>query len=300
MKVTILGNNSALPGFGRHPTAQTVSVHGQLFLIDCGEGTQIQMQRYNIKWSKINHIFISHLHGDHYFGLPGLLNSMSLNGRVAPLHLYAPAELKPILDAIMNVADSVLAYPFFFHPLPEGQDVLVDTTAFTVTCFPVIHRIKCHGFHIETKTRGRKVLPEKCREHEIPVSFYPKLKQGENYISTDGTVVENTEVTEDGPLPRRYAFCADTIYTESFLPIIRNCDAIYHESTYLGADAEKAGARFHSTAEQAALIAKKAKVGSLLLGHFSSKYKDLEPFYTEASAIFPNVIVTEEGTTYDI
>ncbi len=143
-------------------------------------------------------------------------------------------------------------------------------------------------------------MPEKCREHEIPVSFYPKLKQGENYISTDGTVVENTEVTEDGPLPRRYAFCADTIYTESFLPIIRNCDAIYHESTYLGADAEKAGARFHSTAEQAALIAKKAKVGSLLLGHFSSKYKDLEPFYTEASAIFPNVIVTEEGTTYDI
>ncbi len=133
MKVTILGNNSALPGFGRHPTAQTVSVHGQLFLIDCGEGTQIQMQRYNIKWSKINHIFISHLHGDHYFGLPGLLNSMSLNGRVAPLHLYAPAELKPILDAIMNVADSVLAYPFFFHPLPEGQDVLVDTTAFTLT-----------------------------------------------------------------------------------------------------------------------------------------------------------------------
>ncbi len=300
MKVTILGNNSALPAFGRHPSAQAVSVYGEVLLIDCGEGTQIQMQRYGLRWRSVHHIFISHLHGDHYFGLPGLINSMSLLGRTAPLHLYAPAELKPILDSILSVADTVLSYPFYFHPLPEGTELLVDDPSFSVTCFPVEHRIQCHGFLIERKTRGRKLLPDKCVEYDIPAAYYEYLKQGQDYERKDGTLVKNEWVTEDGPAIKKYAYCADTLFTDSFLPIIQGADTIYHECTYLEKDAAKAVARYHSTAAQAAQLAKMANAKQLLLGHFSSKYKELEPFMEEASAIFPNVFVSIEGTAYEI
>ncbi len=300
MKVTILGNNSALPAFGRHPTAQAVSVYGEVLLIDCGEGTQIQMQRFGLRWRSVHHIFISHLHGDHYFGLPGLINSMSLLGRTAPLHLYAPAELKPIIDAILQVADTVLSYPFYFHALQEGVNLLVDDPSFCVTSFPVEHRIQCHGFLVERKTRGRKIVPERCSEYQIPSAYYESLKQGRDYERKDGTVVKNEWVTEDGPAVKRYAYCADTVFTESFLPVIQGADTIYHECTYLEKDAAKATARFHSTATQAATIAKKANAKQLLLGHFSSKYKELEAFREEASAIFPNVFVSIEGTAYEI
>lgn len=300
MNVTILGNNSALPAFGRHPTAQAVSVYGEMLLIDCGEGTQIQMQRYGLRWRSVHHIFISHLHGDHYFGLPGLINSMSLLGRTAPLHLYAPAALKPIVDAILEVADTVLSYPFYFHALPEGVHLLVDDPSFSVTCFPVEHRIQCHGFLVERKTRGRKIVPGKCAEFSIPAAFYEQLKQGKDYERKDGTIVKNEWVTENGPAVKRYAYCADTVFTDSFLPVIQGADTIYHECTYLEADAPKAAARFHSTAKQAAEIAKRAGAKQLLLGHFSSKYKELEAFREEASEIFPNVLVSIEGTSYEI
>lgn len=300
MKVTILGNNSALPAFGRHPTAQAVSVYGEVLLIDCGEGTQTQMQRFGLRWRSMHHIFISHLHGDHYFGLPGLINSMSLLGRTAPLHLYAPAELKPIIDAILTVADTVLSYPFYFHPLPEGVAVLVDDVSFSVTCFPVNHRIQCHGFLVERKTRGRKLLPDKCAEYGITPDFYDNLKQGEDFVSPEGDVVKNDLVTIDGPTPKKYAYCADTLFTDTYLPVIQGADTIYHECTYLDIDREKAKARFHSTAAQAAEMAKMANAKQLLLGHFSSKYKDLEPFREEACAIFPNTMVSSEGTAYEV
>jgi ribonuclease Z len=300
MKVTILGNNSALPAFGRHPTAQVVSVYGDLIMLDCGEGAQIQMQRYGLKWRRLQHIFISHMHGDHYFGLPGLINSMSLLGRTLPLHLYAPASLEPILNAILEVADTVLSYPFFFHALPDADGVLVDNESFSVSCFPVNHRIPCHGFLIERKTRGRKLLPEKCLEYEIPAYYYDKLKDGADYERKDGFLIQNEWVTTDGPLPKKYAYCADTVFTDSFVPFIEGADTIYHECTYLEADAAKATSRFHSTAMQAAQVAQMAKAKQLLLGHFSSKYKDLEPFRAEASTIFSNVQVTIEGSAYEI
>jgi ribonuclease Z len=300
MRVTILGNNSALPAFGRHPTAQAVTVYGEVLLLDCGEGTQIQMQRYGLKWRSVHHIFISHLHGDHYFGLPGLINSMSLLGRTAPLHLYGPADLLPILDLILKVADTVLSYPFHFHPLPQGSEVLVDEPSLKVTCFPVNHRIQCHGFLIERKTKGRKLLPDKCNEHEIPASFYDRLKQGEDYERKDGEIIKNEWVTEDGPSPKKYAYCADTLFTDSFINVIQGADTVYHECTYLEAEGAKAAARFHSTARQAAEIAKMANAKQLLLGHFSSKYKELDPFREEAAEIFPNVQVTIEGTAYEV
>jgi ribonuclease Z len=300
MKVTILGNNSALPAFGRHPTAQTVSVHGEMLLIDCGEGTQIQMQRYGIKWRRLHNIFISHLHGDHYFGLPGLINSMGLMGRQDPLNLFAPKGLMPIIEQILVVADTTLSYPLNFHPLPDGIEKIVDNPLFTVTCFPVAHRIKCHGFLIESKTRGRKIIPEKCAENAIPISFYENLKMGEDFTAENGQVIKNETVTEEGPSPKRYAYCSDTLFTDSFLHLVKDADAIYHESTYLHEDLAKAEARFHSTAQQAAQFAKMANAGKLLLGHFSSKYKDLQPFYDEAAPVFPNVEVTVEGTVYEI
>lgn len=300
MKVTILGNNSALPAFGRHPTAQAVSVYGEVLLIDCGEGTQSQMQRYGLRWRSMHHIFISHLHGDHYFGLPGLINSMSLLGRVAPLHLYAPAPLQPIIESILTIADTVLSYPFYFHPLPEGSALLVDDPSFSVTCFPVNHRIQCHGFLVERKTRGRKLLPDKCAEYNIPSVFYDSLKQGSDYEGEDGAIVKNEWVTEDGPAVKKYAYCADTLFTDSFLDVIQGADTIYHECTYLEADKEKALKRYHSTAAQAAQLAKMANAKQLLLGHFSSKYKELEPFREEAAVIFPNVFVSIEGTAYEV
>jgi ribonuclease Z len=300
MKVTILGNNSALPAFGRHPTAQAVSVYGEVLLIDCGEGTQSQMQRFGLRWRSMHHIFISHLHGDHYFGLPGLINSMSLLGRTAPLHLYAPADLKPIIDSILAVADTILTYPFYFHPLPVGTALLVDDPSFSVSCFPVNHRIQCHGFLVERKTRGRKLLPGKCNEYGIPSNFFEELKQGKDYMQPDGTVTKNEWVTEDGPSVKRYAYCADTLFTDSFLDVIKGADTVYHECTYLDADREKASKRYHSTASQAAELAKMAGANQLLLGHFSSKYKDLEPFRLEAMEIFPNTLVSIEGTAYEV
>lgn len=300
MRITILGNNSALPAFGRHPTAQTVTVYGEILLLDCGEGTQLQMQRYGIKWKNVHHIFISHLHGDHYFGLPGLINSMSLLGRVAPLHLYGPAGLKPILDAILAAANTVLCYELHFHPLPTAPSLLVDTPSFRVDCFPVEHGIACYGFLIAMKTRGRRILPVQCNEYGILPEHFEELKQGLDFTAADGTVIKNEWVTTDGPRPKKYAYCTDTLFTESFLPSIQGADMIYHESTYLEADAEKAGARFHSTAIQAAKLAKLANAKQLLLGHFSSKYKDLEAFREEAATYFPDVIVSVEGTVYDL
>jgi len=300
MKITILGNNSALPAFGRHPTAQAVTVYGEVILIDCGEGTQTQMQRYGIKWRNIHHIFISHLHGDHYFGLPGLINSMSLLGRVAPLHIYAPAALQNIINEILFVADTKLSYLLEFHVLPEGAAILVENVSFKMSCFPVEHRIKCHGLLIEKKTRGRRLLPDKCRDYEITPDFFDELKQGKDHIKEDGTVIKNEWVTEIGPLPKRYAYCADTRFTESFIEYIDGADTIYHECTYLEPEREKAYARFHSTAAQAAQIAQIAKAKCLLLGHFSSKFKDLDPFKEEAASIFPNAQIAVEGISYEV
>jgi ribonuclease Z len=300
MKVTILGNNSALPAFGRHPTSQVVTVYGETILVDCGEGTQAQMQRYGIRWRNMHHLFISHLHGDHYFGLPGLLTSMSLLGRTSPLFLYGPAALKPIIQEILRVAATTLSYPLNFYPLPSTPDVLVDNAYFSLTSFPVRHRIDCWGLLVKEKTRGRKLLADKCRELGIPSTSFERIKAGEDYVLPSGERLPNSLLTIDGPKGRAYAYCADTVYTESFLDVIHGADTIYHECTYLEEDKEKAGLRFHSTASQAAQIALKAGSKRLLLGHFSSKYKDLDPFREEACAVFPESQIAEEGMTYEV
>lgn len=258
LSVTILGNNSALAMHDRHQTAQIVTTEDQLFLIDCGESTQIQMQRYKIRKSRINHIFISHLHGDHYYGLPGLLNTFSLTNRKDPLHLYATPALKEVIDLQLKVSDSSYGFELIFHPI-TNQGVLLDLPNLTVTCFPVSHRIACWGFLFKEKEKQRR---------------------------------------KEGHGPKSYAYCADTRYDENIISYITNADLIYHESTYLDDQAEKAFERFHSTSSQAATIALKAGAKKLLLGHFSSKYGDLNYFESQARLVFPNTEVSQEGVSY--
>ena len=299
LAVTILGNNSAVPAFDRHPTSQVITMDGTSFLVDCGEGTQIQMINYKIRRSKISHIFISHLHGDHYFGLPGLITSFGLLGHQQELNVFAPAPLQHFIELQLKVADTTLPYDLIFHTI-RNEGMLVDNEKFSVKCFRTNHRIECYGFVFKEKKRHRKLLPNKAREYEIPTSFYERLTYGEDYTKKDGTVVKNEWVTEAGPKEKIYAFCADTKYDETLIQHIEGADMIYHESTYLDNLQQKAIERFHSTSKQAALIAKKANVKKLLLGHFSSKYDTLGEFEKEAKEIFENTELAIEGVTYKV
>jgi ribonuclease Z len=297
--VTILGNNSALPAYDRHPTAQVITLHDQLFLIDCGEGTQMQMAKYKIRRSKINHIFISHLHGDHYFGLVGLITSMGLLGREADLHLYAPAMLKDILDLQFKAADTKLPFSLHFHALGK-EGLLVDGKRFTIECFTTQHRIECWGFIIREKKHLRRINREKVIEYNIPAAYYSYLKNGDDYITKDGAVIKNEWVTIANTTPRSYAFGADTLYDEMLAEKVKNVSVLYHETTYLKDMNDRADTRFHSTTEQAAQIAIKANAKKLLIGHFSSKYESIDAFLDETKAIFENSDSAIEGVTYRI
>src|SRR5579871_2144823 len=218
--VTILGNNSALPAFDRHPTAQVITMEDHLFLVDCGEGTQMQIAKYKIRRSKINHIFISHLHGDHYFGLIGLITSMGLLGRVQPMHIYAPAPLKEMIALQLKVADTNLPFPLHFHPLQEEGVIVVDGR-FEVSCFRVYHRIECWGFKFRQIRPPRKVNPEKAIQNQIPPSFFDRLKWGEDYLRKDGELIKNELVTDPAPKAKSYAYSADTIYNECIIEKIK-------------------------------------------------------------------------------
>ncbi len=297
--VTILGNNSAIPAYDRHPTGQVVTLNDQVFLIDCGEGTQMQIARYRIRRSKIHHIFISHLHGDHYFGLIGLITSMGLLGREQELHLYAPAGLKEIIDLQLKVADTTLPFPLVFHPL-EIEGLLVDTRKFSVECFATQHRIPCWGFIIREKRKPRKIDKEKVLQYDIPAVFYERLKDGDDYENKEGELIRNEWVTLANKPARSYAFCADTRFDESLIDKTKGVTLLYHEATYLKDLAERALARFHSTTVQAATIALRAGVGKLLIGHFSSKYEKLDEFKNEAQAVFPETDLAIEGVTYRV
>ncbi len=297
--VTILGNNSALPAYDRHPTAQIVTLHDQQFLIDCGEGTQMQIARYKIKRSKINHIFISHLHGDHYFGLTGLITSMGLLSRENPLNVYAPAALLDILMLQFKVADTKLPFPFHFHAIKE-EGLILEGKKFTVETFKTQHRIECWGFIIREKKHPRKIDKQKIISLDIPAVYYERLKKGDDYEMKDGTIIKNEDLTFPNTPPSSYAYCADTIYDLSIVDKIKNVSMIYHETTYLKDLHERAADRFHSTTIQAADIAQKANTKKLLIGHFSSKYESIDAFLHEAREVFPNTDLAIEGVTYQV
>ncbi len=297
--VTILGNNSAIPAYERHPTSQVVTLNDQLFLIDCGEGTQMQLSKYKIKRSKINHIFISHLHGDHYFGLPGLINSMGLLNRLQKLHIYAPAVLQEIISLQLNVANTILPFEMKFHVL-EKEGCIVDDEKFSVDCFKVFHRIECWGFIIKEKKKPRKIVWEKALQYNIPLADYDILKRGNDYTATNGELVKNDWVTITNSPAKSYAFCADTMFAEEVANKVKAVNLLYHETTYLKDLEQRAVSRYHSTTIQAARIAELANAQRLLIGHFSSKYEALDKFLEETKSVFPNVELALEGVTYRI
>lgn len=297
--VTILGNNSAVPAFGRYPTCQILNLQDQLFLIDCGEGAQMQMSSYKVRKSHISRIFISHLHGDHYFGLIGLLNSMSLLSRIDPIHIYAPAPLQALLDLHCKISNSSFSFKIHFYPLTENTKI-VDDKHIQVDCFKTKHSIECWGFLFKEKKIKRRIDKNNPLLNSIPMSFYERLQEGEDYINKDGAIIANDRITIAGHTSHSYAFCADTLYDEDLIKYIANVDLLYHEATYLDNMRDKAEARFHSTAKQAATIAQQAKAKRLIIGHFSSKYDKIDIFAEEARSVFPLTDLALEGVTYRI
>lgn len=297
--LTILGNNSAIPAFGRHPTAQILQTDNDSFLIDCGEGTQTQLTKYKIRRSKITAIFISHLHGDHYFGLIGLITSMSLLGRTQPLNIFGPTALEQIINLQLSVANTTLSFPLYFYSLTE-EKVIFDNNKITIECFRVQHRIECWGFLFNEKKKPRKVDADRARSYEIPEAYFGKLQQGEDYVTKKGTIIPNAEVTVAATKAKRYAYCADTIFDKDLVPKIKEVDVLYHEATYLKDLEERATSRYHSTTHQAATIAKLGDVKKLIIGHFSSKYETVDDFLKEAKEVFENTELGLEGICYRI
>lgn len=302
--VTILGSNSARPAYKRHPTAQVVNVNERCYLFDCGEATQMQMMRYRIRPGKINHIFISHLHGDHFLGLLPLLDSYLLSGRTAPIHLYAPADLLDIINIYREKTSSgwPLSYKLYFHALSmNGQSHLVmENNELTIHSLPMKHSVACCGFLIKEKDKGRKIKGSAIKEYNIPYTAIPELRAGQDYLSPDGKRISNNLLTVEGEKPRAYAFFADTAYNPDLAPLVNNADLLYHETTYLKNMNQLAQERGHATTEEAATFAKQARVKKLIIGHFSSRYKELGVFLEEAKTIFPNTELATEGRVFNV
>ncbi|TDO24150.1 ribonuclease Z [Pedobacter duraquae] len=300
-EVTILGSSSATPVYNRNPTAQLLNCNEKVYLIDCGEGIQQQMIRYGYKTSKIDYIFISHLHGDHYFGLIGLLSSMHLNGRIKPVQLFAPAPLLEILELQFKHSDTILRYPLEFTPVYADENRLIYENAdVSVETIVLNHRIPCTGYKFTEKKRLRKLLVEKLEADGVPVSYYPLLKRGVDLDLPDGKVILNADYTIDSNAPKSYCYCSDTLADDSYLEPLRNCTMLYHEATFLQEMLDRANQTFHSTALQAAEVAVRVGAGKLLIGHFSSRYKTLQPLLDEAAAVFPNTELALEGITFEI
>ena len=266
-------------------------------MIDCGEGTQLQVSRFKLRLSKLSHIFISHLHGDHYFGLIGMLSSMGLLGRTQELHIHCPGPLEEIIHLQLKAADTILPYDLHFHTLIE-EGVIAETKKVTISCFRVQHRIDCWGFLFTEKKNPRSIDPEKVKASEIPGSFYERLQKGEDYQTKSGVIIKNEDVTIANTKPRTYAYCADTLFDPSLAAKLKGVDLLYHETTYLKDQEEKAKQRYHSTSVQAAEIAKLAGVKKLIIGHYSSKYEHIDQFLTEAKEVFENTEAAIEGTCY--
>lgn len=301
MKLNILGCHSATPLENAHTTSQVLEVKDHIFLIDCGEGTQIQLRNQKIKFSRIKHIFISHLHGDHFYGLVGLVSTFRLLGRIADLHIYGPKGIKEVLTLQLKLANSWTNYNLFFHELEQEESVLIfKDDSLSVHTIPLDHRVYTNGFLFEEKPGLRRLDKEKIKNYDIPHYDFQQLKLGKDLVLEDGTVVQNDRVTLNPKPIKRYAFCSDTAYNESIVPLVEGVDLLYHEATFLDAHENLAEKTKHSTATQAAKIAQLAKVKRLVLGHFSSRYRDKNGFLTEAAPFFDEVELAVDGKTFDI
>ena len=299
IELTILGCHSATPRVNAHPTAQYLEINSRHFLIDCGEGTQRQMRKYKVGFSKINHIFISHLHGDHFFGLIGLISTLGILNREKELHLFGPKGIKEVINLQLNYSKSYVKYDLIFHELNSKKSELIfEDEKVEVLTIPLHHRVYTNGFLFKEKENSRKLNMSEIRKfQEIEVCDYNNLKVGRDFTLTSGETIQNSLLTQDPKKPMSYAYCSDTSYKPDIVEIIKKSDLLYHESTFLSDKEDLATKTRHSTAKQAALIAKKADVKKLILGHYSSRYKDITLFKKEAEEVFSNVILAETGKT---
>lgn len=302
MKLTILGCHSATPKTTTHPTAQILEIKNHSFLIDCGEGTQVQLRKYKIKFSKIKRIFISHLHGDHVFGLIGLISTFRLLNRETTLTVYGPKGIKELIVTQLRLSESFAGYPIKFIELSSKQSELIfEDKKVEVYTIPLKHRIYTNGFLFREKLGERKLnMIEIQKYSEIEICDYQNLKNGKDFALSNGQVILNETLTNEPAKPKSYAFCSDTMFHEPIVPIIKNVDLLYHEATFLKDKEELAVKTMHSTAQQAANIAKQANVSKLILGHFSNRYKDLNGFIEEASLEFNNCILAKEGAEIEV
>lgn len=299
--VTILGSSSATPVYNRNPTAQLLNCNEKHYLIDCGEGTQQQLIRFGLKASKIDYVFISHLHGDHYFGLIGLLSSMHLNGRIKPLKLFGPPELLEILELQFRYSDTTLRYEIEFTPISaSAPEVIFENSDLIVETIILNHRIPCTGFKFSQKKRLRKLVIEKLEAEKVPVEYFPLLKRGLDLNLPDGKVIYNADFTIDADEPKTYCYCSDTLADGTYLAQLKGCTMLYHEATFLHDLLDRANFTHHATALQAGEIASAVGAGQLLIGHYSSRYKVLQPLLDEARAVFPETQLAIEGNVYQI
>ena len=294
--LTILGYNSAIPTVKSAPTAQFLEMEERCFLIDCGEGTQVQLRKAKAKFSKINHIFISHLHGDHVFGLPGLISSFRLLGRETPLHVYGPKGIKEMMETIFRITETHQGFEVIFHELSSKKSEKVfEDNRVEVFTIPLDHRIYCNGYLFKEKPKERHLnMQEISKYPEIEICDYHNLKRGKDIQLSDGYILKNENLTKPAEPSVSYAFCSDTRYLESIIPIIKNVDVLYHEATFLHDLKKMADYTGHTTALEAAKIARKANVKKLILGHFSNRYNDLSVFLNEACEIFPETYLPEQ------
>ena len=300
MKLTILGCYAATPRTITNPTSQVLEIRNRMFLIDCGEGTQVQLRKNKLKFSKINHIFISHLHGDHFYGLVGLISTFMLLNRQTDLHVYGSKGIKEIILLQLRYSNSFTGYNLYFHELTSKEsEVVYEDEKVVVKTIPLKHRIYTNGFLFEEKVGDRKLNVDAVTKHNIDTCYFQKIKNGSDITLDDGRVIPNVELTFDPIQPKSYAFCSDTIYDEAIIPIIQNCDVLYHETTFLESEIDKAQSTMHSTARQAALIAGKANVKQLILGHYSTRYANIDLFREEAETLFPNVLLADDGKVFE-
>lgn len=299
--ITILGSSSATPTSKRNPTGLLVNMNYKYFLVDCGEGTQMQLRKYRFKLQKIKHIFISHLHGDHFFGLIGLISTLHLLGRVEELHIYANEDLKEIIDLQLKVTATELVFPLIFHPTNHlTPEIVYEDDHHLIKSFPLNHRIPTTGFVFSEKDRLRKIRKDFLSREDVPIEELPKIKAGANYTNKDGKVCLNKDITAHPLKSRSFAFCSDTSYFEEAIESFRNVNLLYHEATFMQDMAEVAKEKFHSTASEAALIATKAGAKELIIGHFSARYNNLEELLAEAREIFPATRLAEDGDEFKI
>jgi len=302
LKLTILGCYAATPRTITNPTSQVLEINGHMFLIDAGEGTQVQLRRKKLKFQRINHIFISHLHGDHFYGLVGLISTYTLLNRQSELHVYGPKGVKEIILLQLRLGNSYTSYGLYFHELESKESELIfEDDKVIVKTIPLDHRIYANGFLFETKPGDRKLRIGAIEDLGIERCYYQKIKNGGDITLDDGTVVKNADITYDPDPTESYAFCSDTYYSEAIVPIIKDVNVLYHESTFLESEVHYTERTKHCTAKQAATIAKLANVQTLILGHYSTRYSDITLFKQEAEEVFEGTILSaDDGLVFEL